>query len=137
MSMPTEYNLIISTIMRLTTIYTDEHQSERWQQSLKAAAAFQAKFAIEEKKEKKDSTTSNNKNNKTKHAWKRKSPKEGSSEQKKVDGKLWKWCAHCSRWTLTHSTATHTGPKSKLKSDATAAEATSSGALPAVGYYIL
>ena len=134
-----EYNAVIAVILRLTTVYTDEHQSGKWQQSLKAAAAFQAKFAVAEKKDdKKESSSSDKKQNKSKHAWKKKPPKEGSAEQKKVDGKQWKWCAKCSRWTLSHSTNEHTGSsKSKESTTATADGATSSGSLPAVGYYML
>ena len=138
MSTDAEYNAVISAILKLTAVYVDEHKSEKWQQSLKAAAAFQAKFAIEDTKEKKDDKpASDNKKVKSKHTWKKKPPKEGSSEQKKVDGKLWKWCAKCSRWTLSHSTAEHTGSKSKGDTATTADTATSSSALPAVGFYVV
>jgi hypothetical protein len=28
-----------------------------------------------------------------------------------MNGKTWHWCAHCTRWSTTHGTAGHTGPK--------------------------
>ena len=135
MDIDTEYNTVIAVIVRLTTVYTDEHQSGKWQQSLKAAAAFQAKFAVDEKKDDSKESNKDKKKKKSKHAWKQKPPKEGSAETKKVDGKTWKWCAKCSRWTLSHSTSEHTGRPSNEESPTPPAE--TSGSLPAVGYYLL
>ena len=135
----TEYNTVINALVRLTTVYTDELQSGTWQKSLKAAAAFQAKFAVEERSDdKKDSTGEKKKKSKK---WKYKAPKEGAAETKKVDGKQWNWCAKCGRWTLTHSTSTHTGRKSTAATDnastESAATANTASALPAVGFYVL
>ena len=42
-------------------------------------------------------------------------PKEGEAQTKTVDGKLWRWCAKCGRWSTTHGTAEHRDPpKSNL-----------------------
>ena len=138
MDIDTEYKTVIAVIIRLTTVYTDEHQSGKWQQSLKAAAAFQAKFTVDEKKDDSKESNKDKKKKKSKHAWKQKPPKEGSAETKKVDGKTWKWCAKCSRWTLSHSTSEHTGrPSNASNEESPTPPAETGGSLPAVGYYLL
>ena len=139
MDVKTEFNTVISALVRLTTVYTDELQSGKWQQSLKAAAAFQAKFAVDEKPaDQKDSNSEKKKKKKSKHSWKGKPPKEGAPEAKKVDGKLWKWCAKCARWTLSHSTSEHTGRPNNEESPTTPNDtANTASALPAVGFYVL
>ena len=43
-------------------------------------------------------------------SWKTTAPKAGESESKKQDGRTWRWCAKCGRWSTTHGTAQHTGP---------------------------
>ena len=130
----TEYNTVISVLVRLTTVYTDELQSGKWQQSLKTAAAFQAKFAVDEKPA---DTNDSNKPKKSKHAWKKKPPKNGAPEVKKVEGRQWKWCAKCARWTLSHSTSEHTGCPINAASTPAATDTTANTALPAVGFYVL
>ena len=50
-------------------------------------------------------------NNKSNGAWKKVPPGDGTPETKTMNGKTWHWCAHCTRWSTTHGTAGHTGPK--------------------------
>ena len=50
-------------------------------------------------------------------AWKKKPPTKGEAHEKTVEGQRWKWCGHCTRWTLSHLTAEH---KDKAKDEAIA-----------------
>lgn len=43
--------------------------------------------------------------------WKRIPPADGEPTTKTERGQPWHWCAHCGRWSTTHGTAGHTGPK--------------------------
>ena len=67
--------------------------------------AHQCPQAQEKPKEKKDVVEE-----KKLLSWKRIALKAGDPEEKLFKGKSWKWCAMCSRWSLTHSTAEHKGP---------------------------
>jgi Zinc knuckle len=43
--------------------------------------------------------------------WRRVPPGPGQPENKSVEGKGYHWCQHCKRWSTTHGTAGHNGPK--------------------------
>ena len=46
------------------------------------------------------------------NSWKKVAPTSNEPQSKKVDGKLWHWCAKCGnggRWSTTHGTNQHTG----------------------------
>ena len=43
--------------------------------------------------------------------WKKVAPVDGTPTTKVVNGKTFKWCAKCVRWTTSHDTASHTGKK--------------------------
>jgi hypothetical protein len=43
------------------------------------------------------------------HSWKKKAPTNGEPTLKYVEGKTWRWCETCARWSTTHGTAEHTG----------------------------
>ena len=53
--------------------------------------------------------TVNPKHSSADKSWKKMAPKPGEPENKVVDGKPFRWCSICGRWTTTHSTTTHTG----------------------------
>lgn len=57
----------------------------------------------------------NNKNQALTNNWKKVPPDQGEPETKTMRGKTWHWCAHCGRWSTTHGTKDHTGPKSNLQ----------------------
>jgi hypothetical protein len=42
-------------------------------------------------------------------SWRTIPPLPGTSNSKKVKDKTFNWCEKCRRWTVTHTTATHTG----------------------------
>ena len=42
--------------------------------------------------------------------WKKIAPKPGEASTKTTDGKTWRWCGKCARWSTTHGTDQHTGP---------------------------
>ena len=46
-------------------------------------------------------------------SWKTTAPGAGQSESKTHDGKQFRWCGKCARWTTTHDTASHTGESKK------------------------
>jgi hypothetical protein len=50
--------------------------------------------------------------------WKRAPPPDGTPNTKTANGKIFRWCAKCSRWTTTHDTASHTGKPGKGKTEA-------------------
>ena len=59
--------------------------------------------------------------NKGANSWKLTAPAAGASEVKMHDGKQFRWCGKCSRWTTTHDTASHTSePKKKVAVEPTA-----------------
>ncbi|CAJ1960058.1 unnamed protein product [Cylindrotheca closterium] len=43
--------------------------------------------------------------------WKKVAPGPGEPQQKVVNGKTWKYSAHCICWSTTHGTDGHTGPR--------------------------
>lgn len=59
----------------------------------------------------------NNKGGKKKIRWQQIPPKQGEMKQKMVKGKKYLWCAHCGRWTMSHSTDQHEGPKKDNNGD--------------------
>jgi transposase InsO family protein len=42
--------------------------------------------------------------------WKQVPPPDGTPNTKSVNGKTFKWCAKCGRWTTSHDTVSHAGP---------------------------
>ena len=44
-------------------------------------------------------------------AWKTIPPKQGESQSKMVDGRVWKWCGKCGRYTWSHFTEGHKNPE--------------------------
>lgn len=48
---------------------------------------------------------------KKKKRWQNTPPKVDEAKQKVVNGTTWKWCAHCARWTKSHDTEAHSGPR--------------------------
>jgi hypothetical protein len=46
-------------------------------------------------------------------SWRFTAPGTGESSTKTHQGKQFRWCAKCKRWSTTHDTATHTGAKGK------------------------
>jgi hypothetical protein len=51
-------------------------------------------------------------NNNGQKSWRSTPPKSGEPTTKKVNDKMFNWCAKCGRWTTTHTTAEHTGKPS-------------------------
>ena len=44
-------------------------------------------------------------------SWRRTPPASGQPQTKSVHGKDFHWCSHCNRWSTSHGTDGHTGPK--------------------------
>ena len=50
--------------------------------------------------------------------WKKTPPAVGTPATKLANGKTFKWCAKCVRWTTTHDTASHTGGRTDDRTEA-------------------
>ena len=61
--------------------------------------------------------------------WKKVRPQEGGSHSKVVDGQTYKWCDICNRWTVSHDTAGHSGPKPPSGGQAPSGHAATPGTL--------
>ena len=70
-------------------------------------------------------------------AWQTTPPKPGEPQTKTVPGKskLFHWCAECNRWSTTHGTAEHTGPKKDQNKHQ--AQLSHAGRIPPPGTYLL
>ena len=42
--------------------------------------------------------------------WKKTAPRPGEPLSKSVEGRAWRWCSKCGRWSTTHGTDQHSGP---------------------------
>ena len=54
---------------------------------------------------------SNQRNDNGSQGWKTTAPKDSEPQSKTVNGRSFKWCGKCTRWSTTHGTAEHTGKK--------------------------
>jgi len=59
-----------------------------------------------------------NNRNQNRPDWKKTAPGPGQPETKNVNGKSWKWCTHCTKWSTTHGTGGHQGTKKDLEGEA-------------------
>jgi hypothetical protein len=64
---------------------------------------------------------SSNRTNSAPSTWKKIAPKPGEPSTKTSEGKTWRWCEKCVRWSTTHGTQQHTGPVKAPKASSSTA----------------
>ena len=70
-------------------------------------------------------------------SWRTIPPPPGTGNSKKVKDKTFNWCEKCRRWTVTHTTATHTGGERRPPAPAPAPRANLSMLMPDPSVWVL